>query len=61
MEKYTEEELRAINDYLLICVRNSSLCKNCHLYHENGGEPFCFFASDCIQKNFSHFKCERKV
>lgn len=56
MKEYTYKELNAINDYLLICIRNSSLCKKCHLYHENSGEPFCFFAYSCFQNDFCHYK-----
>ena len=50
-EKLTEEQLQAINIYLKEVINNNSKCLSCNLNHSE----FCFFAYECIIKNFCHY------
>ncbi len=40
-----------LNNYLETVVKNNSYCKTCELNH-NG---ICFFAYNCIAKDFAHY------
>lgn len=44
-------ELKILNDYLIIVVKNNTYCKTCELNH-NG---ICFFASECVAHDFIHY------
>ena len=54
----TEKEIKIINNYLLEVVKNSYKCQHCahcFMYHNNN---ICFFAYDCIKKDFYCYKEE---
>lgn len=49
----TENERKALNEYLIAVVNNSRICAHCMFNH-----GFCFFAFYCVQKDFSYKKEE---
>ena len=51
----TKKENKIINNYLLEVVKNSYKCQHCSMYHNNN---ICFFAYDCIKKDFYYYKEE---
>lgn len=54
-----EEEIKIINNYLLEVVKNNYKCQHCSLCHnDNNNNNICFFAYDCIKKDFYYYKEE---
>lgn len=51
MINYTEIQEKAINDYLMECVKNNYHCQHCTKNH-NG---ICFFAFQCFANDMMHF------
>ena len=46
--------MKIINNYLLEVVKNNYKCQHCSLCLNNT----CFFAYDCIKKDFYYYKDE---
>ena len=51
MINYTKEQEKAINDYLITCIKNNYHCQHCAKNH-NG---ICFFAFQCFANDMMHF------
>ena len=51
MMNYTKEQEKALNDYLVECVKNNYHCQHCAKNH-NG---VCFFAFQCFANDMMHF------
>lgn len=51
MMNYTNEQEKAINDYLVECIKNNYHCQHCAKNH--GG--ICFFASECFIDNMKYY------
>ena len=51
MMNYTKEQEKAINDYLVECVKNNYHCQHCAKNHGN----VCFFASECFIDNMKYY------
>lgn len=51
MNYYTEEQKKAINDYLTECIKNNYHCEHC----TNNHNDICFFAFQCFANNMVHF------
>lgn len=50
----TQEEIKILHDYLTIVIKNSHKCQHCVLNNSN----LCFFAIDCIAKDFHFYEEE---
>lgn len=45
---------------LMKTVTQCQTCQKCELQHQFNSElKFCFFASECVEKNFPHFKAKQ--
>ena len=51
MMNYTKEQEKAINDYLVECVKNNYHCQHCVKNHDG----ICFFAFQCFADDMKHF------
>lgn len=47
---------KVLNDYLAEVVTNSSICQYCRYNHNN----ICFFAYNCIRKDFKYYNEEEE-
>lgn len=54
MMNYTKAQEKAINDYLMECIKNNYPCQHCAKNH-NG---ICFFASECFIDNMRFYDGE---
>ena len=62
ISKMTNNELKAVGSYIDEIIENSRFCKHCEFRHEDSDGKLCFFASECIAKDFMYYKdkkCER--
>ena len=50
--EYSDETLKAFNDYLLEAIKNNYKCAHCWLNHENQ----CFFAYECFKTDQSYYR-----
>jgi hypothetical protein len=48
-------EIKILNDYLIEVVKNSYKCQHCMMCHSDNT---CFFAYDCIKKDFYYWREE---
>lgn len=53
---YKMNELKILNDYLMIVVKNNTHCKTCEFNHSG----ICFFASECVAHDFIHYMNNEK-
>lgn len=51
MMNYTKEQEKAINDYLMTCIKNNYHCQHCAKNHSG----ICFFAFQCFANDMMHF------
>ena len=49
-------EMKILNDYLMIVVKNNTHCKTCEFNHSG----ICFFASECVAHDFIHYMNNEK-
>lgn len=56
----TDKELKAVSSYIDEIIENSRFCKHCELRHEDSDGKLCFFASECISKDFMYYKTKKK-
>lgn len=48
--------MELLNKFLTEIVANCTKCKNCTFCHCTGKTKFCFFAFECIRKDFSFYQ-----
>jgi len=48
--------MELLNEFLTEAVTNCTKCKHCTFCHSIDETKFCFFAFDCIRKNFSFYQ-----
>lgn len=51
--------MELLNEFLTEVVANCTKCKNCTFCHCTGKTKFCFFAFECIRKDFSFYQERR--
>lgn len=53
MDEKLDFALKYLNDYLKVVIQNNYKCQHCKLYHEK--DNICFFASECVANDFTHY------